>query len=391
MIDYGLGQPIESASPATDEKIMIDAVTRLFAFVTPQASAPRIVQDALPQAQVGSGYIQGMSAEDGQAPYTWSQADGQYMAYQNDKTFAWPSGTEKILGISDTSRLVVDLGFSFEFYGKTYDQVVVLKNGGILMGSEPRDYPYVIDTLLNTMQNAGIYPFYTQNLEYSFIGDGVYRKDVADGVIFAWDATLSKYAGVYDPKFVLKIYKNGNFDFGFNQVALTAEWDWVSIVSAGDQLNYTLPDINHDGLYRGNVHYDFRKFVWPEWLFFTPTGTLLGTPPETATSLWLPITVKDKNGISSTKSLFLDVQGGMGIGDVDKEDGFKVYPNPVSEMLFVEVEDVRVIYVVNSVGQVVVKEEVGSGEDLIKLDISNLQEGIYFVKAGTKVSKIIKK
>ena len=390
VMDYGLGELIETASPITDEKIKIDAVTRLYAYVTPQASAPNIVQTGLPQAQVGTGFIQKLAAENGQAPYSWSHEGGKYIAYENAKSFAWPSGAQKILGISDTARMVVDLGFSFEFYGETYEQVIVLKNGGILMGNEPRDYKYVIDKQLYTSQNAGIYPFYSGDLEYAFIGDGVYRKDVADGVIFAWDATLSKFAGTYDPKFVLKIYKNGNFEYGFNTVALTSEWDWVSVVSAGDQVNYTKPEINSDGLYRGNVHYDFRKFVWPEWLFFTSTGSLLGTPPTTATSMWLPITVSDKNGVSSTKSLFLDVQGGLGIGDVVKDSGIKVYPNPVSDMLFIEADDVDEITVVNSVGQVVMEQKVSS-DSMIKLNVSNLQEGIYFVKIGTRITKIVKK
>lgn len=390
VIDYGSGQAVETISQEKDKSISIDAVTRLFALVATQASAPKIVEDELPQAQVGAGFINKLSAVDGQAPYSWSQADGEYVAYENAKSFAWPTETQQILGVSDTSRLLVDLGFSFEFYGETYSQVVVLKNGGILMGSEPRDYPYVIDKELYTMQNAGIFPFYTGDLEYSFMGDGVYRKDVGDGVIFAWDATLSKYTGTYDPKFYVKIHKNGNFEYGLNTLALTAEWEWVSIVSAGDQIQYTKPEINSAGLFRGNVHFDFRQFEWPEWLFFTPTGSLLGTPPATATSMWLPITVSDKYGVSSTKALFLDIQGGMGIGDVIEDSGIKVYPNPVTDRLFIEAENIDKIIVLNSVGQVVMEQDT-YGKALIKLDVASLQEGIYFVKVGAEIRKIVKK
>jgi hypothetical protein len=164
-------------------------------------------------------------------------------------------------------------------------------------------------------------------------------------------------------------------------------------VSAGDQIHYTLPDINQDGLYRGNVHYDFRSFDWPDWLFLTPNGGLLGTPPVTASSMWLPITVADKNGISSTKSLFLDVKGGTGIGDIEEIKGIKLYPNPVSDIMFIDLGDVKVdhIQVINGVGQVVISQQIQIGQRSLKLDMGSLTEGVYFVRIGDDVRKVVVK
>jgi len=399
LMDYGSGTLVEQPSPMTDERINIDAVTRLFAIHDPQASPPQIVLDELPQAEVGTGYIVGLTAEGGTAPYTWSSNDGQYQAYKTEESWTWPSGAEKVLGISDTSRMVVDLGFSFSFYGETYDQVILLKDGGIIMGNHPRDYPYVIEKSLYVFQNAGIYPLYT-DLQYLFIGEGVYRKDVEDGVIFAWDATLNEYAGTYDPKFGIKLFKNGNFNMGYRAIALNSEWDWICAVSAGDQIHYTLPDINTEGLLRGELIYDFRMFEWPEWLFFTPTGALLGNPPATASSLWLPIRVEDKNGMSTEKSFFLDVKGGTGIDDLNVIKEIKVYPNPVSNTLILDISastNNPVILKIYSLDgrEVFVEERVANGAGNLKFNLSKLEQtGTYFyqvqVDGVVQTGKLVK-
>lgn len=399
LMDYGSGALVEEPSPMTDEDIKIDAVTRLFAIYNPQASAPQITNNELPKAEVGAGFLTSMTAEGGIPPYTWSSNDGQYKEYKSDDTWTWPGGAEKVLGISDTSRMIVDLGFSFSFYGETYDKVILLKDGGIIMGDHPRDYPYVVDKSLYVFQNAGIYPLYT-DLQYVYISDGVYRKDVSDGVIFAWDATLNEYAGIYDPKFGIKLYKNGNFNIGYKVLALNSEWDWICAVSAGDQIHYTLPDINTQGLMRGELKYDFRMFEWPDWLFFSPGGALLGTPPASASSQWLQIRVADKNGISTQKSFFLDVEGGTGIDDSGINTKIKVFPNPVRNTLVLDIPVltnnpvILKIYALDG-REVYTEERSAKGNRSLKFDLSKLEQtGTYFyqvqVDGVVQTGKLVK-
>ncbi len=388
LMDYGAGDAFERPAAMTDETIKIDAVTRVWVNYDPAASGPTITTETLPQAEVGTGYINALAATGGTAPYTWSNGDGQYMQYRTDENWAWPGGAEKLLGISDTSRLVVDLPFPFSFYGKTYDKVIVLKDGGIIMGEFPRDYPYVVDKNLYVFQNAGLYPMYT-DLEYLFISDGVYMQEQADGVVFAWDATLQKFAGIYDPKFGVKLYKNGQIKFGYNAMALNAEWDWIAAVSAGDMLRYTLPDINEEELMRGELQYDFKLFEWPNWLFFTPTGALLGTPTPEASSMWLPVNVKDKYGLQSTKMLFLDVKGGTGIEEPGLENQIRVFPNPVREEMIIELSNLAgegfTVELFTVDGRRVFNKAFNSTGDQVKVDLSEVEASgtmIWTVRAG---------
>ncbi len=337
VMDYGAGEAVENQAPMVDEPIKIDALTQVWEVFNPIASGPQIDNTELPQAEVGVGYINAITASGGTAPYTWSNGEGNYMAYRTDQNWTWPGGATKLLGIDDTTRLLVDLPFPFEFYGKTYNKVVVLKDGGLVMGQYPREYPYAIEKSLYVFQNAGVFPMYTDH-EYKFITDGVYMQEQGDGVVFAWDATLMQFAGVYDPKFGVKLFKNGQIKFGYNAIALNAEWDWIAAVSAGDMVTYTLPDINTQELFRGELQYDFKYFNWPNWLFFTPTGALLGTPPAEASSMWLPFTVSDKYGKASSKMLFLDVKGGTGVEEQVLDQNVSVYPNPVGDRLFINLD-----------------------------------------------------
>ncbi|MCD6347070.1 MAG: T9SS type A sorting domain-containing protein, partial [Bacteroidales bacterium] len=392
LMDYGGEEVVETQAAMTDENIKIDAVTRVWVNYNPVASCPTITTDALPQAEVGVGYINSLAAEGGSPPYTWSTNDNQYIAYRTDENWAWPSSAEKILGINDTSRLMVDIGFPFTFYGTTYNQFIVLKDGGLVMGTGTRDYPYVVNKSLYVYQNAGVYPLYT-DLEYRFMTDGVYRLDQSDGVIIAWDATLMKYAGVYDPKFGVKLYKDGRIEFGYQAIALNTEWDWISAVSKGDMINSTLPDINIEGLLRGNLRYDFKLFEWPDWLFATETGSLLGTPGADASSMWLPISVEDKYGLKSTKTLFLDVNGGTGVETNPASSKFQVYPNPVSDRFYISLGEsvtgeIRVeLYQLD--GKMILSRIMrADGSDNLKVDLSQLKETgvfIYKIQVGSEV------
>lgn len=72
------------------------------------------------------------------------------------------------------------------------------------------------------------------------------------------------------------------------------------------------------------------------------------------------------------------------------EKNVMVYPNPMSDVLNIQLGDSQsdvVIY--NSLGQVVRRYSNASGD--MQIDVANLTAGIYFVKIGTETTKIIKR
>ena len=72
----------------------------------------------------------------------------------------------------------------------------------------------------------------------------------------------------------------------------------------------------------------------------------------------------------------------------DTSDDIYVYPNPTSGIITIDVEDPIEYFITNINGQVVKNGTVSYDSQLI--DISNLPNGMYFIKIDNEIVKIIK-
>lgn len=76
----------------------------------------------------------------------------------------------------------------------------------------------------------------------------------------------------------------------------------------------------------------------------------------------------------------------------DKE--IRIYPNPVTEKLVIEMSDMKFtkVTLVNAVGEIVFAQEINSGK--AEIDMSNFPKGVYFLITNgknIKAEKIIKR
>lgn len=392
IMDYGGETVIEETSPETNVGIRIRELVRVAVIYDPIAEAVSISSSStLPEAEVGTGYLQILQAEGGTPPYRWTNMTDQYVAEEDDTRWDFPYA-DKILDISDTSRLVVDLGFSFPFYGTEYTQVTVLKNGGLVMGSSPKVYPYVIDPRMFIFQNAGIFPFYA-DLQYLFSSDGVYRVDENDGVVFAWDATLTKNSGVYDPKFGVKLFIDGRIETGYFTTAISADWNWIAGVSAGDMKNYTLPDINSQPLFLGGTRINYTMNKWPSWLYFSQGGALLGVPEDGESRVFLPVHVEDSYGLQQDKTFSLHINGTSSSDAIQGGSNIEVFPNPFRDRLNLDLENISAdklqfnLYSID--GKNVFSREISlGGSKHIEINLSELQGSgnfFYQLRSGDRL------
>ena len=77
-------------------------------------------------------------------------------------------------------------------------------------------------------------------------------------------------------------------------------------------------------------------------------------------------------------------QNGTGISDVHVSGNMRIYPNPSNNRIYV-LGATQGVSVFNMIGQ-----EVFAKQEVKSVDISNWESGIYFVKSGNSVVKIIK-
>ncbi|MGE0635422.1 MAG: T9SS type A sorting domain-containing protein [Bacteroidia bacterium] len=79
----------------------------------------------------------------------------------------------------------------------------------------------------------------------------------------------------------------------------------------------------------------------------------------------------------------------VGIDNAEKNRVFKLYPNPVSNMLTIEnvKEGLRVF---NVIGEEVLAMKINSGDNKVQLNVSGFASGIYFIQSGNQTEKFVK-
>ena len=113
---------------------------------------------------------------------------------------------------------------------------------------------------------------------------------------------------------------------------------------------------------------------------YTANGSVVGQWANTTSqnAQWQMITVGSGSTVASRSEEFLELEV------LDLLETILVYPNPVSEVLNIRLKDVdvsAVAKVFNLSGQVVISRQLNELDN--KIEVRNLQEGIYFVEVTT--------
>lgn len=72
-----------------------------------------------------------------------------------------------------------------------------------------------------------------------------------------------------------------------------------------------------------------------------------------------------------------------------RSDAFSLYPNPVSDKIYLNTGTFGAVRVYNSLGKLVLERYLPSGKN--ELDVQHLSQGVYFVKLGSNTLKMIRK
>ncbi|MBW8049745.1 MAG: T9SS type A sorting domain-containing protein [Cytophagales bacterium] len=101
------------------------------------------------------------------------------------------------------------------------------------------------------------------------------------------------------------------------------------------------------------------------------------------------VSVTDTNGCTATSdSLFVAVSG---VFDLELSNNLKIYPNPANNLLNIEAINIqlRSITIINSLGQVVIVKKL-IDKNSYRLDVSGLEQGIYFLQIYTNKGMFMK-
>lgn len=108
---------------------------------------------------------------------------------------------------------------------------------------------------------------------------------------------------------------------------------------------------------------------------------------------FIKLKVSNRGDASDNALISYDTEKYVAINDYAQQLSVEIYPNPVAEILninFSEInQDFISIYDVN--GKLIEKINIKTNSQSINLNVSNYEQGIYFVKIGNQSKKFVKK
>ncbi len=383
VMDYTHGTA-ETSLPAGTVTINRNAVTRVSVAVSTTVIRPEIVTAELPEAQAGQEYRVQIEADGTTGPYRYANPATWYVEKPETTPVSFTGGTN-MFTVAGTTERVMDLPFIFPFNGKTYSQITVLKDGGIVMGQNLVKYPYVIDNRMRFYQNIGVFPFLS-NLYYPDASHQVTFSGTIAETIIRWHATADA-EGHQPLEFAAKLLPDGSITFYYGNMMVTPDMAWISGVSEGNNTDCFLLNHNVTGM-KVNTAFQLSLINWPDWLSLGSSGDLLGTPRQNGTYT-LPLKVYDWEGLTNYKELTLKVTGGSGVDDQPVKSGIRVFPNPSAGAISLQGNAASagsmVLNLYNITGTLVFSRnyEVPAGRILISVEeAKTLPAGIYFFKVN---------
>lgn len=126
------------------------------------------------------------------------------------------------------------------------------------------------------------------------------------------------------------------------------------------------------------------------WTGSSTTTTISATPGASGV---FTVIAKSPCGVSMQRTVSVTVDPCTGINSQSlNQAGFKLYPNPVKETLYLESESDHELLVMNTIGQIVYSSELSAGSHALNLE--HLAKGIYIVElrnsSGSEKTKIVK-
>jgi len=207
-----------------------------------------------------------------------------------------------------------------------------------------------------------------------------------------------------------------NFPVGFYAISVQAVYDTCNsertasnVISIGDLIDPTFQFTANISLEDGgnpegaNVEINGTNCFYDTLDYFQQTGSdgislfdsvMIGTYNITVSKPGYQTAFFDNYYLYKDSTINVELK--IDISDVtemDESENLKIYPNPVKNQLNIESKsDIEQITLINNIGQTVLFEKINNGlEKQIKVNTSELKDGIYILKVKTEKETINRK
>lgn len=288
---------------------------------------PEIVTESLPPFVAGQPYSQTLTATGGSEPYTWDLEE-RYIAFSGMEPYV-PFETTQVLPDPGHDTIVpVPLGFSFPFYGRSYDTVYVHIDGYLQFQPDQLPWPYMADHLLLLKSNPMIAPLTHKHFDIQLEDDGAWFDGDSSRASFRWNLSFHSNPLSTDYDFSVTLHPSGRIEFHYGSVS-PGVFNWISGISAGDKKDFVLNPIKQLGNFLPDLAVDYKNCPVPEGMDLSADGNFSGTPSQSGYIYDLEFGVTDNNNIQTTRLLQFSTGPGMEFIFHGGEDEFLDYGDTV--------------------------------------------------------------
>ncbi len=114
---------------------------------------------------------------------------------------------------------------------------------------------------------------------------------------------------------------------------------------------------------------------------------LVVTPLQVGTAI-LEISFTS-NGKTVKKGITINVTSLLGVEDITTNSSLRLYPNPCTDYFFIDANTAQTLSVYSINGAKVLEKPIKEGKN--QINVSHLNQGVYFIKANNQTYKVIKK
>ena len=314
---------IEYLSDQTGVAIYSNTTTYMSVDAVFNFNAPVINDTVLPEAEPNIYYEHILTAAGGTEPYKWDIIY-DYKEVENIGEFSSITEFQLTMTNDDDGYAVIELPFSFPFYGKLYDKVTVTTDGSIKL-EEGFDY---IRSEGDILAFKTITAYGADLMAYPDQGDGVFYTITDECLTVRWKMSMWDLPDV-DVDFETKIYSDSTIEF-FYGTGFTTGISWASGISDGKATDAVISALSNlddpSGLKTG-----FFTDPYPYGLFLSKDGVLSGMTAEPETSWDINFRVTDDRNISSLKTIEFSTTSDISDEYAAQIRGFSLegnYPNP---------------------------------------------------------------
>ncbi len=303
IMDYTSGVN-EIVCSQSNVSILNNSLTKLWIDHNVTFDVPSIDDDVLPDAAILEDYSHQLTATGGSSPYYW---DLDLNFNETNFTGAYPSiNTNQLSPGGSYATQVLD--FPFPFYDNEFDQVRVYEDGYIMFENQ-FSWPYSVYDFFNFTKNKLIAPFMADLEIETAENDGIWYEGDANNASFRWKVSVTGEVATTELNFAVRLSKNGDIRFYYGTVNNFNDMDWMSGLSAGDNIYYQFTQVSNDATIPGNYICDLTASKRPHDFNISPSGIVEGLPENLYDSLAFKIRATDESNITTSKQVYISSVG----------------------------------------------------------------------------------